>query len=164
MSIRVGACAGSVETGRIILLAKLICYCNKYKLIYRFSANPRMPRGGVLPPTPVLAPGSALGSRPRVALSSAQAPPIYSGVPPPGNSRQGHSRLCFNSVIRGAGPGAPGSASQVPHPLPSAWFPPGEYLPDPMVLPPPSTSLRWPGYARHRSLLTTLVPATALAG
>ena len=37
-----------------------------------FRPIPGMPRGGVLPPTPVLAPGSALGSRPRVALSSAQ--------------------------------------------------------------------------------------------
>jgi len=36
-----------------------------------------MPRGGVLPPTPVLAPGSALGSRPRVALSSAQVASVY---------------------------------------------------------------------------------------
>ncbi len=33
---------------------------------------PGMGRGGVLPPSPVLAPESALGSRPRVALSSAQ--------------------------------------------------------------------------------------------
>ena len=31
-----------------------------------------MQRGGVLPPTPVLAPGLALGSRSRVALSSTQ--------------------------------------------------------------------------------------------
>ena len=37
-----------------------------------FRPIPGMPRGGVLPPTPVLAPGSALRSRPRVALSSAQ--------------------------------------------------------------------------------------------
>ena len=36
-----------------------------------------MPRGGVLPPTPVLAPGSALGSRPRVALSAAQVVRVY---------------------------------------------------------------------------------------
>ena len=47
--------------------------------IYRIEANPGMPRGGILPPAPVLAPGSALGSRPRVALSSAQAPPGYRG-------------------------------------------------------------------------------------
>ncbi len=37
-----------------------------------FRPIPGMPRGGVLPPTPVLAHRSALGSRPRVALSSAQ--------------------------------------------------------------------------------------------
>jgi hypothetical protein len=42
-------------------------------------ANPGMPRGGILPPAPVLAPGSALGSRPRVALSSARVPPVDSG-------------------------------------------------------------------------------------
>jgi hypothetical protein len=42
-----------------------------------------MPRGGVLPPTPVLAPGSALGSRPRVALSSARVPPAYTEPRPP---------------------------------------------------------------------------------
>jgi hypothetical protein len=59
--------------------------------IYRVGANPGMPRGGILPPAPVLAPGSALGSRPRVALSSAQAPPVYSGSRPPGNSRLGRA-------------------------------------------------------------------------
>jgi hypothetical protein len=53
--------------------------------IYRIEANPGMPRGGIVPPAPVLAPGSALGSRPRVALSSAQAPPVYSAPRPPGN-------------------------------------------------------------------------------
>jgi hypothetical protein len=36
--------------------------------------------GGVLPPSPVLAPGSALGSRPRVALSSAQVLSVYLGA------------------------------------------------------------------------------------
>src|SRR5262245_41837367 len=39
-----------------------------------------MPGGGVLPPTPVLAPGSALRSRPRVALSSAQVFSVYRGA------------------------------------------------------------------------------------
>ena len=53
--------------------------------IYRIEANPGMPRGGIVPPAPVLAPGSALGSRPRVALSSAQAPPVSSALRPPGN-------------------------------------------------------------------------------
>src|SRR4051794_21576302 len=48
-----------------------------------------MPRGGILPPAPVLAPGSALRSRPRVALSSAQAPAVYRGPRPPGNAGAG---------------------------------------------------------------------------
>src|SRR5215831_10315148 len=62
--------------------------CNKNcKWIYRIWANPGMPRGGVLPPIPVLAPGSALGSRPRVALSTAQAPRSYLRLWPVGNSR-----------------------------------------------------------------------------
>ena len=42
-----------------------------------------------MPPAPVLAPGSALGSRPRVALSSAQAPAVYRGPRPPGNAGLG---------------------------------------------------------------------------
>jgi hypothetical protein len=33
--------------------------------------------GGIVPPSPVLAPESALGSRPRVALSSAQVSSVY---------------------------------------------------------------------------------------
>src|SRR5882762_11625151 len=48
-----------------------------------------MPRGGIVPPAPVLAPGSALRSRPRVALSSAQAPAVYRGPRPPGNAGAG---------------------------------------------------------------------------
>jgi hypothetical protein len=91
--------------------------------IYRFRANPGMPRGGVLPPTPVLAPGSALGSRPRVALSSAQVPPVY--------SERGHqtihgevtARRGARSVTRPAGPGVPRPASLFPRPLSSAGFP-----------------------------------------
>jgi hypothetical protein len=55
--------------------------------IYRFEANPGKPRGGVLPPTPVLAPGTALRSRPRVALSSAQVPRGYSEPRPLGKSQ-----------------------------------------------------------------------------
>jgi hypothetical protein len=69
------------------VLAKLADDAKNCKWIYRFPANPGMPRGGIVPPTPVLAPGSALGSRPRVALSSAQVPPVYSGPRPTGNSR-----------------------------------------------------------------------------
>ena len=60
--------------------------------IYRIEANPGMPRDGIVPPAQVLAPGSALGSRPRVALSSAQAPPVYSALRPPGNPGPGRPR------------------------------------------------------------------------
>jgi hypothetical protein len=55
------------------VLAKLADDAKNCKWIYRFPANPGMPRGGIVPPSPVLAPGSALGSRPRVALSSARS-------------------------------------------------------------------------------------------
>ncbi len=65
--------------GRMISLAKLAGDDKNCEWIYRFEANPGMPRGGVLLPSPVLAPGSALGSRPRVALSSAQVDPVYPG-------------------------------------------------------------------------------------
>jgi hypothetical protein len=60
------------------LLAELIGDARNCEWIYRIRANLGMPRGGSLPPIPVLAPGSALGSRPRVALSSAQVPGVYS--------------------------------------------------------------------------------------
>jgi len=43
-----------------------------------------MRRGGIPPPPPVLAPGSALGSRPRVALSSAQVASVYRRTLGPG--------------------------------------------------------------------------------
>src|SRR3954451_11042159 len=72
--------------GRTTLLAKLAGDTQNCQWIYRFRANPWMPRGGIVPPTPGLAPGSALGSRPRVALSSAQVSPVYSGPRPSGNS------------------------------------------------------------------------------
>src|SRR5271166_1888180 len=75
--------------GKTDLLAKLASGFKNCEWIYRFRANPGMPRGGIVPPTPVLAPGSALRSRPRVALSSAQVPPVYSGRRPSGNSRPG---------------------------------------------------------------------------
>jgi hypothetical protein len=42
-----------------------------------------------VPPAPVLAPGSALRSRPRVALSSAQAPAVYREPRPPDNAGTG---------------------------------------------------------------------------
>jgi hypothetical protein len=50
--------------------------------IYRIRANPGMPQGGVLPPKPVLAPRSALATRPRVDLRSdppAKSPECTSG-------------------------------------------------------------------------------------
>src|SRR5271157_2954367 len=56
--MRRGARAGSGGTGRTTLLAKLVGDDENCKWIYRFWANPGMPRGGVLPPTPDLAPGS----------------------------------------------------------------------------------------------------------
>jgi hypothetical protein len=71
--------------------------------IYRIEANPGMRRGGIVPPAPVLAPGSALGSRPRVALSSAQAPQVYSAPWPPGNPGSGR-RLAGRG--RGIRPGS----------------------------------------------------------
>src|SRR5437764_8923983 len=73
--------------GKTELLAKLASCFKNCEWIYRFRANPGMPRGGIVPPTPVLAPGSALGSRPRVVLTSARVPPVYSGPRPWGNSR-----------------------------------------------------------------------------
>src|SRR4051794_1565351 len=73
--------------GRTALLAKLGSELKNCQWIYRIRANPGMRRGGIVPPTPVLAPGSALGSRPRVALSSAQVSPVYSTPRPSGNSR-----------------------------------------------------------------------------
>src|SRR5271157_1243625 len=56
--MRRGARAGSGGTGRTTLLAKLVGDDKNCKWIYRFWASPGMPRGGVLPPTPALAPGS----------------------------------------------------------------------------------------------------------
>ena len=42
-------------TGETTLLAKIAGDFKDYEWIYRFGANPGMPRGGVLPPTPVWA-------------------------------------------------------------------------------------------------------------
>ena len=74
-------------TGETILLVNLAGDFKDCEWIYRFGANPGMPRGGILPPTPVLAPEPALGSRPRVALSSAQARAMYCQTSPAGNPR-----------------------------------------------------------------------------
>jgi hypothetical protein len=75
--------------------------------IYRIGANPGMPRGGIVPPAPVLAPGSALGSRPRVALSSAQARAVYRGPRPPGNAGAGSAARTTgqNTPPSNCGPG-----------------------------------------------------------
>src|SRR3954468_1946277 len=54
--------------GQTGLLVKLDDGNKDCEWIYRFRANPGRPRGGILPPAPVLAPGAALGSRPRVAF------------------------------------------------------------------------------------------------
>src|SRR5947209_7644162 len=75
--------------GQTTLLVKRVGDGKKREGIYRFQANRGMSRGGILPASPVLALGLALGSRPRVALSSAQASPVDSGPCPPGNSRLG---------------------------------------------------------------------------
>jgi hypothetical protein len=63
---------------------------NDYGWIYRFRANPGKPESGIVPLFPVLAPGTALGSRPRVALSSAQALSVYYEPMPPDNLRLSH--------------------------------------------------------------------------
>src|SRR5438045_445666 len=79
--------------GQTTLLAKLIGDDKNCEWIYRIRANPGMPRGGILPPTPVLAPRSALGSRPRVALSSAQVLRVYPRSRARGKSFLGRSRI-----------------------------------------------------------------------
>src|SRR5271166_2583796 len=75
--------------GKAASLVKLLTGNKDCEWIYRFRANPGRPWGGIVPPAPVLAPGSALRSRPRVALSSAQAPAVYRGPRPPGNAGTG---------------------------------------------------------------------------
>src|SRR5271167_3712116 len=63
--------------GQTASLFKLATGNKNCEWTYRFWANPGRPWGGIVPPSPVLAPESALGSRPRVALSSAQVPSVY---------------------------------------------------------------------------------------
>ncbi len=62
-------CLGSAGMGQTELLVKLENRNKNCEWIYRIGANPGGLWGGLVPPAPVLAPGSALGSRPRVALS-----------------------------------------------------------------------------------------------
>src|SRR4051812_27341096 len=70
-------CVGSAEMGQTASLVKLEIGNKNCEGIYRFRANPGMSKRGVLPPSPVLAPGSALGSRLRVA----PPPPSSLSVP-----------------------------------------------------------------------------------
>jgi hypothetical protein len=97
---------GSTRKGKTTWLAKLASDFKNCQGIYRIPAHPGMPRGGIVPPTPVWAPGSALGSRPRVARSSAQAPPGDYGPRPPGNS----GRAPAGKTGRKRPPGTPCSA------------------------------------------------------
>jgi len=59
--------------GQTALPGKVVTGNKNCEWIYRFWAKPGGPWGGIVPPSPVLTPGSALGWRPRVARSSAQA-------------------------------------------------------------------------------------------
>ena len=71
---------GSAEMGQPESFGQRVTEHKACGWIYRFRANPGRPWGGFVPPSPVLAPGSALGSRPRVALSSAQVFSVYPGA------------------------------------------------------------------------------------
>ena len=64
-----GACdfAGTACTRQSLVFATPFANTNTCNWIYRFPANPGMPRGGVLPPTPVLAP-APLGRVPRCPI------------------------------------------------------------------------------------------------
>jgi hypothetical protein len=77
--------------GQTTLLAKRVGADKNCEWVYRFRADPGMPRAGILPPSPVLAPGSALGSRPRVDLSSAQVSRVYPKSGARGNSWPGRA-------------------------------------------------------------------------
>jgi hypothetical protein len=103
----VNACCAAISSGQ-----HRIGLFNNCQWIDRLRANPGMRRGGVLPPSPVLAPGSALGSRPRVALPSAQAVPVYCGPRPAGNSRQGRPVVKRGGTIPGEPRAQPRIGSQ----------------------------------------------------
>jgi hypothetical protein len=64
--------AGAVNTDEALLSLRHSLIIQHVNGFIAFRPIPGMPRGGFLPPAPVLAPESALGSRPRVALPSAQ--------------------------------------------------------------------------------------------
>ena len=59
------------------MLAKVVDWNKNFQWIYRFDANPGAAVGRLRAALSGLGPGSALGSRPRVALSSAQACAVY---------------------------------------------------------------------------------------
>jgi hypothetical protein len=59
-----GNCVGSAEMGQTALLAKLVTENKDCEWIYRFRANPGRPWGGIVPPSPVLAPGRRSGRVP----------------------------------------------------------------------------------------------------
>src|SRR3954469_8807955 len=65
--------------GQTGLLVKLVDGNKDCEWIFRFRANPGRPWGGIVPPSPVLAPGSALGWRPRGALSPPPPPQCNPG-------------------------------------------------------------------------------------
>src|SRR5262249_399805 len=70
--------------------------------------NPGMLRSRVLLPSRVWAPGSALGSPPRVALSSAWVPPVYLGGLGPSKSPPGDlSEVARESRILSQHPSCP---------------------------------------------------------
>ena len=97
--------------GRTSLLVKLDGEHKICEWIYRILAHPAVPWGGLLPPSPVVAPGSALRARPRVALASAQDPPVYSRP-----RRRGQSALRRPSqlVLTGSPPGVGRREVQIP--------------------------------------------------
>ena len=131
--------------------------------IYRFQANPGMPRGGVLPPTPVLAPGSASGRVPALPY------------PPPRSLQftpeHGHHTIQGGVTADAAHAqrlGEPVPGFQVPPCYSPAFFPrrdlPRKIPPGSHGTPSPSPTLRWPGHARYRLLLTTPGPGETLEG
>src|SRR4051812_36701710 len=71
--------------GQTTSLARLVGDDKDSAWTYRFRANPRMPRGSNPPPAPVLAPGSALGSRPAFSYSSDQVLRVYPSSGAQGN-------------------------------------------------------------------------------
>src|SRR5262249_55351327 len=82
-------CAGSVRMGQRTVLVKLVGDDKDCERIVRFVVDLGIPRGGLLAQSPISTPGSALGSRPRVALSFAEVPRVY-----PSSAVRGKSPFC----------------------------------------------------------------------